>query len=325
MKSLRVAVWGLGPHALRNIIPAIAGCPGLVLHAVCSRDPETVRQSAEAWHCRGCSAPESMLDDPSVDVIYLSTPIGLHARQGMEVLRAGKHLWCEKPLTGGRRTTDAMVQLSRELCLGVAEAFMYLYHPQFLDLQELLASGRLGDIVSIQCRFGIPPLTRPGFRLTPELGGGAFLDVGCYPISAMAALYPHDQPEVLTSEIVKCDGYAVDCSGRALLRYPDGVRATLEWALDASYRNEIDIWGKHGSAQAERFFSKPADHVPVIRIRDRHGEVSSRSVAPENHFVTMLAAFRETAARPDAAEQERRRIAHRALLAERIRTDLRSR
>jgi predicted dehydrogenase len=214
---------------------------------------------------------------------------------------------------------DALLARSRDLGLSVTEGFMYLYHPQFLALRALVNSERIGEIRSIHCRFGIPPLERPGFRLTPELGGGAFLDVGCYVVSAIAALYPEAEPEILFSEIVTRIGDPVDSSGRAVLRYSDEVRVTLEWGSDCGYRNEIDIWGSRGSVQTERFFSKPADFVPIISVRDLRGSQSSQSVSPGNHFVAMLHAFRQAATETDAAERERRRISHRARIMERIR------
>ena len=196
---------------------------------------------------------------------------------------------------------------------------MYLYHPQFLYLQRLLRSGGLGHIHTISCRFGIPPLDRPGFRIHPELGGGAFLDVGSYPISAVTSLFPDSDPEILWAEINVPPGSPVDCAGRAVLRYDNDVRATLHWGINCAYRNEIDFWGTEGSVLSERVFSKPANYIPRFRFLDLHGSERYESGQAENHFLAMFKSFRSRVDDPVGAERERVLIARRARIVERIR------
>lgn len=315
---LGIAIWGVGQHARRNVVPAINACPGLELRGLCSRDRNSVADLAVQFNCSYWETPDEMLVDPKVEVVYLSTPIGLHFLHGRAVLEHGKHLWCEKPLADSLEKVSELVELSRQQGVGVTECFMYLYHPQFRELAALLRAGAVGKIHSIDCRFGIPPLERPGFRLTPDLGGGAFLDVGCYPVSAAAALYPESQPEVLLSEILTEVGDSVDSSGRAVLGYEDGARVCAEWGSNRAYRNEISVWGSVGSAWTDRIFSKPPDYVPNIRLTNLTGIATNRAVPQRNHFVSMLEAFCETALGSDAAAEERRRVMHRARLSHRI-------
>jgi predicted dehydrogenase len=318
MTALRVAVWGLGPHAVRNILPALAQARGLELAGVYSRTASVVDAACAEHGCVRWGTAEAMLADPAIDVVYLSTPIALHAAQGESVLRAGKHFWCEKPLAERAEEAEALGKLSRDRGVTVAEGFMYLYHAHFARLGEMVRA-ELGRIDSVVCRFGIPPLERPSFRSDPELGGGAFLDVGCYPVSAAAALFPGQEPEVSFAEIAVAEGSRVDTSGRALLTYAGGASALLEWRTDGAYRNDVDVWGAGGSVQTERIFSKPADYVPRFRVLDRQGRETVQEERAENHFVTMLEAFRGFVDDPAAAERERGRIATRARLMDRIR------
>jgi dTDP-3,4-didehydro-2,6-dideoxy-alpha-D-glucose 3-reductase len=276
-------------------------------------------EAASQWRCQGWEDAAEMLEAPAVDAIFLATPIGLHAAQGALALHAGKHLWCEKPLTGTATQTSALADLSRSRGLSLAEGFMYLYHPHFRDLAEMVTGGDLGVVRSVTCRFGIPPLERPGFRDRPELGGGAFLDVGCYPVSAISELFPDASANVLFAELVAGAGSAVDSEGRALLRLGEEVAVGLEWRIGSAYRNEIDCWGTEGSVCTERIFSKSADYVPRYRLLDRQGQESFRSGTPQNHFVAMLAAFAGMVADPAAAEAERRAVVRRAQLMELIR------
>lgn len=317
-----MAVWGIGPHALKNILPAIGVCPGLSLYGVCSRNLESVSKAASQFQCKGWGDPVDMLEDKLIDIVFLSTPIGLHAIQGKAVLQAGKHLWCEKPLAMNLGQTLELERLSRERGLSLAEGFMYLYHSQFARLKQIVDVGMLGTLRCINVRFGIPPLERPGFRNNAALGGGAFLDVGSYLVSATVALLGEGRAEVLFSEISSTAESPVDTSGLAFLRYifstGMSVDVILEWGIDRAYRNEIDLWGDVGSVSSERFFSKAPDYVPKFRFLDRHGNESFELGRSENHFSAMFEAFIGLARDARLADQERMEIVRRAELVDKI-------
>jgi dTDP-3,4-didehydro-2,6-dideoxy-alpha-D-glucose 3-reductase len=317
--DMGVAVWGLGAHALKNVVPAVRAATGVTLRGVCSRDADRVARTARDFECEGWTSPQGMLADPGVRAVYVSTPTGLHPAHGHLVLEAGRHLWCEKPIAPTLEQAAALTGASRDRGLTVAEAFMYLFHPQFARLVDAINSGEVGELTSITCRFGIPPLEQPGFRLTPELGGSAFLDVGSYGASLAAALFPGVDPDILFAEINTAPESPVDSGGRALLGYPGGVRLTLEWGIRCGYRNEIDVWGTGGSLMAEKIFSKPADYTPRFRLLDRHGRERWEQAPAANHFISMIEAFRANVDSLDAAEQERLGIERRARLLDRIR------
>lgn len=316
---MRVAVWGLGRHAVDNVLPALSATPGLELHGVCSRNAEMVSRCSSDWNCRGWTDPEGMLSGGDVDVVYVATPTGLHAEHGTLVLDAGKHLWCEKPLTATRQSTVDLLERSRLRQRSVCEGFMYLYHPQFRQLLQFLADEKLGAIRSITCRFGLPALERPGFRFLPELGGGALLDVGCYPVSVLHALFPEATHTLALSRVFARGGAAVDTDGYAVFELSSGVVANLEWRFAAAYRNEVEIWGDGGSLFVDRIFSKRPDYVPVFRFRNGQGAESTTLGEPADHFVCMLRGFRAIACDALESEAERRRIAWRAEVLDQIR------
>jgi predicted dehydrogenase len=318
MRPLRVAVWGLGRHAINKILPAVAATGGLSLYGVCSRNENTVNSCAGKWNCKAWTDPGPMLLDPDVDIIYVATPIGLHFEHGKRVLDANKHFWCEKPLTCRLQDTLELLELSRSKGLSVCEGHMYLHHPQFRKLASYVSDGSLGSIVSIGCRFGIPRLEQASFRTDPALGGGALFDVGCYPIAAIQALFPDQAMDVSYAEVVAQHGSAVDTDGHAIIAVSNGVTAYLEWRINCAYRNEIDIWGDKGSVFSDKVFSKPADHIPVFRLRDTHGVETTQQGEAGNHFVSMLQHFRSTVSDLEASEKERSRIALRADLLHRI-------
>jgi predicted dehydrogenase len=306
-----VAVWGAGPHAVRRIIPALVAATGAELYGVCSRSAEALAHCASTWGCRTWSDAGAMLDDAGVEVVYVATPSGLHAAHGRRVLEAGRHLWCEKPITTRHDDTLALLDLSRRHGRSVCEAFMYLHHPQFRQVEEYVRE-RLGRVLTVGSRFGIPTLAHPGFRDDPALGGGALFDVGCYPVSAVVALFPGEDLVVECARVGSRDGHAVDTDGHAIIRISNGAAAHLEWRTHAAYRNELFVWGERGSLSTDLIYSKPETHVPTFELRDATGAASTATGAAANHFVAMLEAFAAAARQPDEAEAERGRIARRA-------------
>jgi NDP-hexose-3-ketoreductase len=315
---MRIAVWGLGHHAIDKILPAVSAADGLELYGVCSRNPMSVADSSRAWKCRGWTEPELMLRDPQVQIVYVATPIGLHAEHGKAALGAGKHLWCEKALTSRLNDTLDLLEVSRGLGLSICEGHMYLHHPQFRRLSEYLRDGRLGRILSVWCGFGIPPLANPGFRSDPSLGGGALLDVGSYPISAIQALFPNDPQTVKYSSMLWRDGGPIDTDGNCLIELSNGALATLEWKINSAYRNEIEVWGEEASLSTDKLFSKPATYTPMFRLRNLQGVETIEYAEAANHFVLMFEAFRRSIPDDRAIESERRAIARRAEVLDRI-------
>jgi predicted dehydrogenase len=316
--SVRLAVWGLGRHALNNILPAVAATGGLELYGLCSRNEQTVSSAAKQWNCKGWTEPGAMLDDARVDVVYVATPIALHAEHALAALTAGKHAWCEKPLTSRLQDTVDVVELSRQARLSLCEGHMYLHHPHFKQLSRYLSDQRIGNILSIGIRFGIPKLAEPGFRTERALGGGALLDVGSYPISAIHAMFPAQALTTRYATISTRGDVLVDTDGSAVLELASGGIGTLEWRTHTAYRNEVDIWGDEGSIYTDRIFSKPASYEPVFRFRNLNGVETTESSAAADHFVLMLASFKNMIGDAEAMEMERARILRRAATLEMI-------
>lgn len=285
-----VGVWGLGRHACRKILPALAVCPNTILVGVTTRDHAVALEESRRYSCRSWSSPAAMLSDEDVDAVYVTTPTGLHHTHGMEVLKAGKHLWSEKALTDSLPQAQELVRESYERDLGLCEGLMYLYHPQFSFIVDAVTKPSFGRILSINCQFGLPPLGEPGFRFDRELGGGALLDVAPYPVSATHRLLGTDL-ELVNSVLFEPSGFGVDTHGFALLSREDGAYAFLEWGYNRAYKNEISVWGENASLHSDFIFSKPPDYEPRVSVRDQHGKVRHADIEPTNSFCSMFSTF----------------------------------
>ena len=312
MSLLNVVVWGLGNHAQNRILPALSAIDEIKLIGVCSRNGEAVQTCAEQWDCYGWNDPERMLNSTEVDVVYIATPIGVHFSLAKQAIEAGKHVWCEKPLTCRYMDTQTLVLLAEERGKVLTESFMYLYHPQFHRVKKFVNDSK--GVFSVICRFGIPALDRPGFRNSSELCGGALWDVATYTVSALLTLFPNQQVKVIFSEVLTKKGLQVDNEGRAVLRFSQGATAYLEWGVGVGYKNEIDLWTKDGSFFTDKIFSKPKEYRPQYQIRDLNGNESLENGEKSEQFIDMFRNFLRIMNDKEQALTERENILKRAKL-----------
>ncbi len=287
---VRMAVWGIGYHAQKNILPAIEACNAVVLAGVCSRNQKNAQAAADRWGGVVWPDAEAMLASRDVDAVYLCTPIGLHYEQGLAVVEAHKHLLCEKALTDKAERSLDLIATARRQDVALCEAFMYQFHPQFQSLSDLTRASDFGCIEALSCWFGMLALENPGFRSSADLGGGGFLDVACYPISLAAQLI-EGLPRVTSARFDKSPDDEVDMTGHATLQFPGGEVAHLEWGFGRSYRNEVSIWGKKKSVFADRIFSKSPDYESYILLGGQRGQEEQIRIKPANAFGEMLKNF----------------------------------
>lgn len=308
---MRVAVWGIGAHARKRILPALVACPATVLAGITTRDQSVANDVAATYSCPIWTSPEAMLASGEVDAVYLATPIGLHVAQGKAALRAGKHLWCEKSLAADLAGALELIDLSRRMDLSVCEAFMYSYHPQFERIRAIVAGQHaLGRLFSITSRFSMPQLDRPGFRNTRALGGGALLDLACYPVSlALRLASAVEAPRIRTCKSSSAPGFEVDLAGHAVLEFADFTVAYLEWGFGRGYMNEVTVSAEQGSLHANYVFSKRDGLDSSIEIRDKTGASRTEVFPATDAFVCMLQAFARAADEKSLRESLRREAA----------------
>jgi dTDP-3,4-didehydro-2,6-dideoxy-alpha-D-glucose 3-reductase len=286
-----IAVWGVGRHAMKNVLPAIAEAPDYELIGVCSRNDAARAEAVATWRGESWASPEAMLESERVEVVYLSTPTGLHAAHGQRALDAGKHLICEKSLTSEESDARSLVGLANDKRLLLCEAFAFLHHARFAALRQIVSESGFGSAVHAFCCFGLPRLERPGFRRSRALGGGAMLDVGCYPVAAMRGLFGNGA-RVIHSRIVTGDGEDVDDGGDAAFIFPSGLRVDTAWGYNRAYSADLFVWGASQTLYANRVFSRDRLSDSVITLRDKFADAENIAVPEGNVFVSLLAVAR---------------------------------
>ena len=205
-------------------MPAINASSNGRLVAIASRDPARAGHLARK-HGVPTVAPDyaGVLTDRDVDAVYIPLTNDAHREWTLRALAAGKHVLCEKPLAMNAAEAEEMAAAAREAGLCLMEAFMYRFHPRTRGFIERLLAGDRPE--QVEAKFGFP-MNHPGdFRLVPELGGGALLDVGCYTVNIARWLL--GEPDTVSGEARIDPETKVDMTASARLQFPGGATASL--------------------------------------------------------------------------------------------------
>lgn len=262
---VRVGVLGCADIAWRRVLPAIAAEPRTRLVAVAGRDAAKARRFTDRFGGEPVEGYERLLRRTDLDAVYIPLPTGLHAPWAVEALHSGLHVLVEKPLATSRAEAAEMLDTARAAGLCLMENLMFLHHGQHEEVRRLVAKGEIGEPRTFSSSFGIPPLPACNVRHRADLGGGALLDVGVYPLRAARLLLgPQLDP---VGAVLRVDpALGVDVAGHVLLTTPDGVTAELSFGFEHAYRCSYALWGSTGRIFLDRAFTPPPTHRPVVRL-----------------------------------------------------------
>jgi len=188
---------------------------------------------AEFDGARMVTGYDELLADADVDAVYIGLPHPFHANWAIRAVQAGRHVLCEKPIAiNVAEATEIFSAAERANCL-VMEAFMYRAQRQTQTLIDIIQSGRIGVPRFISATFGYNrPFDPAGRHFANELGGGAIMDVGCYPVSlarliaGLAAGKPYAEPAVLHA-VGTIGAARTDEEATALMQFDDGFSAVV--------------------------------------------------------------------------------------------------
>jgi predicted dehydrogenase len=254
------AVAGTGGISNRFVM-GLRDAEGARLYAAASRDKERAEAFAARYGFdRAYGDYGALLADPGVDAIYIGTPHVFHKEMAIAAFRAKKAVLCEKPVSLNAAELSEMIDEARANKVFFMEAMWTRFVPPLVKVREWLNSDILGEVKMVQANFCFSAPPNPQGRLyNIELGGGALLDAGVYPVSLASFVFGGKKPEAVSS-MMYLGKTGVDEEVTALLSYGGPRLATVSAALSTAAVNDGWIYGTQGYIHLPDFvFSHSAD------------------------------------------------------------------
>jgi predicted dehydrogenase len=253
--TIRWGILGTGWIA-SEFAQGLAELPDAELAAVGSRTAGSASRFADRFQVpRRHASYQALAEDPGVDVIYVATPNPLHREHCLLCLDAGKPVLCEKPFALNAGQAGDMVRAAREKKLFLMEAMWSRFFPLMAKVRELVDEGAIGEVqmlVADLCiQFDFDPSDR---RYAPDLGGGALLDLGVYPLSLASMLI--GAPARITS-LAHLGATGVDEQASITLGYDQGQVSTLYASLRADSPVEAILLGTKGQIRIHPWWIRP--------------------------------------------------------------------
>ena len=273
--------------AQRAVLPALRDSEAAELVAVASRSHDAAHLArAEYGAAAAYDGYEALIDDPSVEAVYIPLPNGLHREWTLRCAQAGKHVLCEKPLALTATDASEMAAACAEAGVLLMEAYMTPFHPRHAELVRV-ARSELGALESAHAAFTFPLRDARNHRWDPHLGGGALLDVGVYCLAPLLEIAGDDPVEV--GATARHTETGVDATTTGWLRF-DSFLARFECSFEAAEQQVIEVGGTEATVRATHIFTGMHDDVD-LQVH-RHGEAPElRRTAGADPYQLMVEHF----------------------------------
>jgi len=251
-----------------KVLPAMIGSERCAVVALASRDLESAeRVAGQLGIPRAYGSYEALLADPHVEAIYNPLPNHLHVPWTVRALAAGKHVLCEKPIALTAAEAETLIAARDKSGKLVAEAFMVRQNLQWLRAREIVRSGALGEVRTIQTFFGYHLLDPTNVRNQADIGGGGLMDIGCYAIATARYLFGAE-PLRVAALIDRDPAMGIDRLTSALIEFPGARHLTFTTSTQLSPHQRVTIGGSKARLEILVPFNAPNDRPCRIVLDD---------------------------------------------------------
>jgi predicted dehydrogenase len=290
MTDEAIVRWGILGAARVNerLLPAIVEASHSKLVAIASRRPGAAAETLAKYapHVQGVQTYdglEPLLENPSVQAIYLPLSNHEHADWALKAIERGKHVLIEKPMALTVADINAIEAAARRHKVTVMEGFMYRFHPQHARVRELIDSGLIGEIRLVRASYSFMMRPARRYRLVENVarGGGAMWDIGCYAVHSARMFF--DTPARSVTAIATYEDSGADTTTSGIIDFGEGRRAHFDFSFECSRRSEYEITGTKGAIKCHTVWQLPGD-IPVISWSTEDGRSGEERLPPSNHF-----------------------------------------
>jgi predicted dehydrogenase len=270
--------WGILSTAnigVQKVIPAMQKGEHLTVNAIASRDITKANKAADLLKIeKRYGSYEKLLGDPEIEAIYNPLPNHMHVPWTIKALEAGKHVLCEKPIGMSAAEAKVLVEATHKFPhLKVMEAFMYRFHPQWQKAKELVLSGAISEVKTLDSFFSYYNVAPENIRNQADIGGGALMDIGCYCVSFPRFIF-NEEPEKIISDMNFDPVMKTDRLTSAILRFPSGKTSTFTCSTQSMPHQRAVIFGDKGKIEVDIPVNAPPTETVKITLETKeHREI----------------------------------------------------
>ena len=261
MSKVRWGILSTAKIGLEKVIPGMQRGEHCEVVAIASRDLKTAKSAASRLGIPNAyGSYEALLEDKQVEAIYNPLPNHLHVPWSLRAIEAEKHVLCEKPIGLSSTEGQTLVDAARAHPeLKVMEAFMYRHHPQWQRAKQIVETGGIGELRTIQSFFSYFNEDPTNIRNQAAMGGGGLMDIGCYNVSLSRFLFGYEPVRVM-GMVEKDTRFQVDRMASGILDFGRGT-ATFTCSTQLSAYQRVNIFGTTGRIEIEIPFNAPPDEA----------------------------------------------------------------
>ncbi|WP_289053216.1 Gfo/Idh/MocA family protein [Carboxylicivirga marina] len=270
MEKLRLGVLSVSNHFIKRVVLPVKELDNVEITAIASRHLSKATDAARRFGIKQAyGSYQALLNDKSIDAVYIPLPNHMHTEWTKKAADAGKHILCEKPMCMDADEARELVEYCQKRNVVLMEAFMYKHHPQWIKVRDIIRTNNIGSVQYINTSFSYNNPSASNIRNIKEYGGGGLRDIGCYAISVPRFLLDRE-PNRVISLLNEHPDFGTDVLTSAILDFGN-ARATFNVSTCASSFQVVDIVASAGRICVHLPFNTYADVPAKITVETALG------------------------------------------------------
>ena len=288
MKKVNWAILGAA-RITEKIIPSIIKSKQGQIVAVGSRRQNSAEECIKKYapkhidkikYYRGF---DSILNDKNIDVVYIPLSNEEHTETAIKAINNKKHVLIEKPMAIKSQEVELLINAAKKNDVKIMEGFMYVFHPQFDRIQNIINSSILGDINYAHSMFSFPIQSARFYRINRSIdnGGGALWDIGPYAIHTIRSCFKENPKRVYGQS--KLNEHGADISTTGMIDFGLNKKATFDISFECVRRSEFEVFGQNGRLKCPLVWQPDNSPAKIIYSTEKSG-LKEEVVPTANHF-----------------------------------------
>ena len=288
MKKIRWAILGAA-RVNEKLIPAITGSSQGELVAVGSRRENSAKESVnkfapeQAKNIQCHKGFDAILNNKEIDAIYIPLSNEEHTETAIKAINNNKHVLIEKPMAIKSKEVQLLANLAEKNNVKIMEGFMYVFHPQFDRIQNIINSSILGTVNYAHSMFSFPIQAARFYRINRSIanGGGALWDIGPYAIHTIRSCFKENPKRVYAQS--KLNEHGADISTTGMIDFGIDKKATFDISFECIRRSEFEVFGKNGRLKCPQVWQPDNLPAKIIYSTEKSG-LKEEIIPTANHF-----------------------------------------